>query len=205
MQLLIGTRNRGKAKEISALLGNLSFIFLTLNDFPDAPEVAEAGSTYEDNAILKAESYARHCGVLTLADDSGLEVSALNGAPGVLSARYAGEGASDGDRVNLLLAQLTNIPDVGRRARFVSVVALAHPENGIMRTETGICEGSIIASPRGSNGFGYDPIFVPEGFESTFGELPSTIKDRISHRGKALEAMASFLNNLTSSYPTKFE
>jgi XTP/dITP diphosphohydrolase len=199
MKLLMGTRNPGKAKEISALLGNLNFAFLTLNDFPDAPEVDESGSTYEDNAILKAVGYARHCGVLTLADDSGLEVNALNGGPGVLSARYAGEGASDGDRVNLLLAQLANISDVDRRARFVSVVALAHPANGIMRTETGICEGSIIASPRGTNGFGYDPIFVPDGFENTFGELPSSIKDKISHRAKALMAMASFLNNSTRS------
>lgn len=181
------------------MLSDLNLTFLTLNEFPDVQEVDESGNTYRENAILKAEGYARQCGVLTLADDSGLEVNALNGAPGVRSARYAGEGASDQDRVSYLLKQLSNIPNADRAARFVSVVVLARPDDGFLRANTGICEGSIIDDPRGENGFGYDPIFVPNGFDSTFGELPSSTKDQISHRGKALTAMRGFLEILCSA------
>jgi XTP/dITP diphosphohydrolase len=196
MKLLIGTRNKGKAKEIASVFGDLDLTFVTLNDFENVQEVEESGETYRANAILKAEGYARQCGVLTLADDSGLEVDALNGDPGVRSARYAGEGASDQDRVAYLLKQLSRIPNADRSARFVSVVALAHPDDGFLRSHTGICEGSLIDSPRGSNGFGYDPIFIPTGYEATFGELSSSVKDQISHRAKALAAMRLFLKTL---------
>ncbi|HXD31828.1 MAG TPA: RdgB/HAM1 family non-canonical purine NTP pyrophosphatase [Pyrinomonadaceae bacterium] len=201
MKLLIGTWNKGKAKEISTVLGDLNLTFLTLNDFAGVIEVEESGNTYRENAILKAEGYARQCGVLTLADDSGLEVNALNGAPGVRSARYAGDGKTDQDRVNYLLDQLTAIPNADRGARFVSVVVLADHENGFLRSHTGTCEGAIIDSPRGTNGFGYDPIFAPTGFDKTFGELPSSTKDQISHRGKALAAMRSFLKILIKTRP----
>lgn len=199
MKLLIGTRNKGKAHEIATIFSDLDLTFLTLNDFENVPEVEESGDTYRDNAILKAEGYARQCGVLTLADDSGLEVSALNGAPGVLSARYAGPGASDRDRIEHLLAEIAKVPNADKKARFVSVVALAQPEEGFLRSEAGICEGSLVDSPRGSNGFGYDPIFVPDGFDSTYAELPSSIKDQISHRAKALSAMRSFLKTLMTA------
>jgi XTP/dITP diphosphohydrolase len=199
MKLLIGTRNRGKAEEIANIFSGLNLKFLTLNDFSNVEEVEESGNTYRENAILKAEGYARQCGVLTLADDSGLEVNALNGAPGVRSARYAGEGASDQDRLAYLLAEVAKVPNADRGARFVSVVALAQPENGFLRSQTGICEGSLVDSPRGTNGFGYDPIFVPTGFDATFGELPSSIKDKISHRGKALAALRPFLDIILSA------
>lgn len=196
MKLLIGTGNAGKAFEISNVLKDLDLALLTLKDFPNLEEVEESGITYGENATLKAEAYSRNTGLLTLADDSGFEVEALRGAPGVISARYAGGGASDQERIDYLLAKFATVAGPSRRARFVSVVALAHPEAGLIECTTGTCEGVIIDEPRGSNGFGYDPIFVPEGFDVTFAELPSDVKDSISHRGKALAAMKSILAEL---------
>jgi XTP/dITP diphosphohydrolase len=193
LDLLLGTHNRGKAVEIKNALGALGLHFHTLEHFGQAQTVSESGTTYEENAVLKAKGYAQQCGLWTLADDSGLEVEALNHAPGVLSARYAGAGASDGERIERLLQQLALNPTSDRRARFVSVVALADLHARIIKVEYGDCEGTIIHSPRGSNGFGYDPIFVPQGFDRTFAELPSNTKDVISHRGKALRAMREFL------------
>ena len=199
LELLLGTRNSGKAIEICSALGDLGLRFLTLESFQQAQDVRESGETYEANAILKAQGYAQQCGLWSLADDSGLEVEALNGAPGVLSARYAGAGASDRDRIDLLLEQLGRTPANNRAARFVSVVALADSQSKVIKVEQGVCEGTIIDSPRGSNGFGYDPIFVPLGFDATFAELPPDIKDAISHRGKALRAMRMFLARLMGS------
>ena len=193
LKLLLGTYNQGKATEISNVLRDLDINFSTLKSFPQAQPVKEAGATYEENAILKAQGYARQSGLWTLADDSGLEVDALDGAPGVLSARYAGAGASDRDRIDLLLEQLSTCAPDKRAARFMSVVALADSNARVVKVEYGVCEGTIVESPRGTNGFGYDPIFVPQGYTETFAELPSAIKDVISHRGKALEAMRSFL------------
>jgi XTP/dITP diphosphohydrolase len=192
-KLLIGTHNVGKAVEIVNILSGADFHFLNLRDVGVLTPVAEVGSTYEENAILKAEAYARESGLLTLADDSGLEVDALDGAPGVISARYAGRAASDIDRIQLLLSQLSETSDEGRTARFVSVVVLAKPDAGVIRSETGVCEGTIIRTPRGNNGFGYDPIFVPNGFTKTFAELPASTKDVISHRAKSLSAMKEYL------------
>ena len=193
LRLLLGTYNQGKATEISNVLRNLGINFFTLKAFPQAQPVKEAGATYEENAILKAQGYARQSGLWTLADDSGLEVDALDGAPGVLSARYAGAGASDRDRIDLLLEQLSARAPDKRAARFISAVALADSNARVVKIEYGVCEGTIVESPRGTNGFGYDPIFVPRGYTETFAELPSAIKDVISHRGKALEAMRRFL------------
>jgi non-canonical purine NTP pyrophosphatase (RdgB/HAM1 family) len=192
-ELLLGTFNAGKALEISTILGDLNLHFRTLRDIGEIQPVAETGKTYEQNASLKAEAYARLSGLLTLADDSGLEVDALDGAPGVWSARYAGLGATDRERIGLLLLELGRSKAQPRTARFVSVVAIADPETGVLKCERGVCTGTIIDSPRGNNGFGYDPIFVPDGFTSTFGELPSSIKDVISHRAQALQAMKQFL------------
>lgn len=197
--ILIGTHNAGKAAEISSVLKSAEINFLTLRDIHETEPVVESGRTYEENAILKAQGYARQSGLLTLADDSGLEVDALDGAPGVLSARYAGAAASDRDRIDLLLAQLARSPGGKRTARFVSVVAVASPDGTVLKCEYGVCEGTIIESPRGSNGFGYDPIFVPEGFNATFAELPAATKDAISHRGKALHAIRPFLTQLSTS------
>jgi len=196
LELLLGTHNRGKAGEICHALADLGIHFRTLNDFAQVQTVRESGETFEENALLKAKGYAQQCRLWTLADDSGLEVEALNGAPGVLSARYAGTEASDRDRIDLLLEQLARAPQANRSARFISVVALADSHSRILKVECGVCEGAIIDSPQGNNGFGYDPIFVPRGFQSTFAELPSETKEVISHRGKAVRAMRMFLAQL---------
>lgn len=199
LTLLIGTNNAGKATEIARVLSSPNMNFLSLTDIAETEVVIESGRDYKENAILKAQGYARQSGLLTLADDSGLEVDALDGAPGVLSARYAGAMASDQDRIELLLAQLAGKAQAKRTARFVSVVALANSGGSVIKTTNGICEGSIIESARGTNGFGYDPIFVPEGFSATFAELSSETKDVISHRGRALQEMRQFLSQLISS------
>ncbi len=193
LRLLLGTYNPGKTSEIARLLSELDIECLTLRDFAQIQIVKESGSTYEENAILKAQGYARQTGLWTLADDSGLEVDALDGAPGVWSARYAGAEASDADRIVRLLGELEGIPAPRRSARFVSVVVLTDSAGKVIRVERGTCEGTLINSARGSNGFGYDPIFVPDGFLATFAELLAETKDHISHRGKALQAMQRFL------------
>ena len=198
-ELLIATGNAGKTVEIRALLGDLPIRFRTLTDFPEIEPVEESGATYEENAVLKARAYAQQTGLWALADDSGFEVSALGGAPGVISARYAGAGASDGDRIAFLLRQFDLANSSDRRARFVCVAALADSKYSIANVEHGICEGLIIGSPRGENGFGYDPIFVPEGFDKTFAELPTDIKNAISHRARALSSMRSFLERLVDN------
>ena len=199
LELLLGTHNPGKASEIARALGGLSINFHTLADFGQVQAVAESGETYEENAILKARAYAQQCHLWTLADDSGLEVMALDGAPGVFSARYAGAGASDRDRIAFLLKELFRRSASDRTARFISVVALVDGQSKVINVEYGLCEGTIIDLPRGNHGFGYDPIFVPQGFEATFAELSSELKDAISHRGKALQGMRNFLDQLIAS------
>ena len=144
-----------------------------LDDITGLEPVVETGGTFVENASLKASGYAKQSGLLTLADDSGLEVEALKGAPGVLSARYAGEGASDRQRVEKLLADLSNVEAPGRTARFVSAVATANSNGSILNMSVGICEGRITFEPEGAGGFGYDPIFIPAGSEITFAVLPS--------------------------------
>lgn len=196
LELLLGTHNPGKASEISRALGGLGISFHMLEGFREVQTVEESGETYEENAILKARAYAQQCDLWTLADDSGLEVVALDGAPGVFSARYAGAGASDSDRIALLLEQLSRTSTSDRTARFISVVALVNAHSRVINVEYGLCEGTIIDSPRGNHGFGYDPIFVPQGFDATFAELSPEIKDAISHRGKALQAMRHFLDQI---------
>ena len=161
---------------------------LSLDDVPDAPEVVEDGETYQENAVKKATALAKHTGNIALADDSGLEVDALHGAPGVYSARYAGEHASDAERVNKLLEALKDVPDYQRTARFKCAIALASP-NCQTQVVVGVCEGRLIRLPRGRYGFGFDPIFVPAGYEKTFAELGEGVKNRISHRAKALHKM----------------
>lgn len=196
--LLLGTRNRGKVKEITSILEDSGWSFSSLQEFRNVESPEEVGETYADNAILKARYYAAATGQFALADDSGLEVEALRGAPGVLSARYAGENASDADRRELLLSELANIGDKQRRARFVSVVAITDPDGRVLNVSEGICEGTIASAARGTGGFGYDPLFVPDGYEQTFAELPSDIKNRISHRGIALIKTANFLRSFSS-------
>ncbi|HEU4506840.1 MAG TPA: RdgB/HAM1 family non-canonical purine NTP pyrophosphatase [Pyrinomonadaceae bacterium] len=196
--LLLGTRNPGKVTEITSILHGCGWSFSSLREFPNVDVAEENADTYAENAIAKARFYAMATGMCALADDSGLEVAALGGAPGVFSARYAGENASDADRRELLLMELTNIGTADRRARFVSVVAIATPAGEILNVSHGICEGSITFAPRGDGGFGYDPLFIPTGHSQTFAELPDSIKNLISHRALALMNTRSFLESCTS-------
>ncbi|HJY31189.1 MAG TPA: RdgB/HAM1 family non-canonical purine NTP pyrophosphatase [Pyrinomonadaceae bacterium] len=195
-RLLLGTRNPGKVKEITTILEDSGWTFSSLQEFAAVGPAAEDGVTYAENAIAKARFYAAATGLLALADDSGLEVAALGGAPGVYSARYAGEGASDADRRALLLAELSRVDARDRRARFVASVAIAHPNGEVLNLSEGICEGTITFEPRGNSGFGYDPLFVPDGYYQTFAELSDEVKNRISHRARALMRLRDSLDHL---------
>ena len=165
----------------------------SLAEFPSIPDVDETGATFSENAVLKATGYALQTRLWALGDDSGLEVDALGGAPGVFSARYGGASASDADRVRLLLDELSKTVDSQRRARFVCVIVIADAAGQIAHEAHGVCEGRIAHAPRGTGGFGYDPVFIPDGYGQTFGELPVEIKQTISHRARAFAAASSFL------------
>jgi XTP/dITP diphosphohydrolase len=195
--LLLGTRNPGKIHEIKLILGDLALEFSSLNVFPDVGIAEENEDTYAGNAIAKARFYALATGLPALADDSGLEVEALDGAPGVISARYAGEHATDADRRDLLLSELAKTGSANRRARFVCAVAIATVAGEVLNLSEGICEGMITFTPRGTSGFGYDPLFVPDGYDQTFAELSDEIKNQISHRARALMNLRTALS-LTS-------
>jgi len=196
--LLLGTRNPGKVIEIKSILADTGWSFSSLREFPNVGEAEENFMTFAENAIAKASFYASATGLCALADDSGLEVAALGGAPGVFSARYAGANASDADRRSLLLSELTKVDGSNRRARFVAVVAIARPSGEILNVSEGICNGTISFSPRGTGGFGYDPLFIPDGYSPTFAELPDTIKNLISHRARALFNTKHFLASCKS-------
>lgn len=193
MRLLIGTGNKGKLLEISEGLAGLQLELKGLGDFPFISQPEETGETFVDNAILKAKSYSAQTGLWTLADDSGLEVEVLKGLPGVISSRYAGSGASDTDNIRKLLNELGN--EENRKARFVCVMVVADEKGEIRFVGEGVCSGIIAYEPRGINGFGYDPIFIPDGFEETFGELPSSVKQKISHRAEALRKVNTFFRD----------
>lgn len=186
VELLVATHNEGKTRELAELLADAPLKLRGLSEFPWIEEAEETGATFEENAVLKARHYGSRSGLWTLADDSGLEVDALGGAPGVYSARYGGRGISYGERMALLLEALAAAGDVGRRARFVCVIALADPRTGAVETFEGVCEGRIADAPRGAGGFGYDPLFIPEGYAQSFGELPPEVKRGLSHRARAL-------------------
>ncbi|MCH8292014.1 XTP/dITP diphosphatase [Candidatus Poribacteria bacterium] len=195
MKLVLATRNLGKVRELGEMLSDQRKVeILSLRDFSDAPQIVEDGETYQENARKKATQIAEHTGYLTLGDDSGLEVDALNGAPGVHSARYAGENASDAQRIEKLLDALKDVPDDQRTARFKCAIAIAEPE-GQSKVVVGVCEGKIIRESRGVHGFGYDPVFVPAGYDQTFAELGDEVKNRISHRAKALRMASKVLFN----------
>ena len=194
-ELLIATSNKGKIIELRSLLASLPLQLRSLAEFSGIAEVEETGRTFVDNARLKASGYAGQTGLWTLADDSGLEVDALAGAPGVFSARYGGEGATDAQRVERLLGELSQGTGQERRARFICVIAIADPLGHIANISTGKCEGLIAHAPHGTGGFGYDPVFVPLGFNQTFGELSPEIKQQISHRALALEGALAFLSS----------
>lgn len=193
MKLLIATRNRGKKREYARLLQGLEVELIALDDLGVTKTIKEDGASYTENALLKARGYAAATGLLTLADDSGLEVDALDGAPGVLTARYAGEGATDEQRYSLLLEQLKDVPPEHRTARFRCVIALAWPDGRVEITE-GVCEGRITREPRGEHGFGYDPVFYVPEYGCTMAELPPEIKNRISHRARAAAVASEILS-----------
>lgn len=193
--LLLGTRNPGKIYEIKLIIGDLGLELHSLQEFPEVDVAEENFPTYSGNAIAKAQFYAQATGMLALADDSGLEVEALGGAPGVLSARYAGEDATDAERRALLLSSLTKTESTNRRARFVCAIAVADANGEVLNVSEGICEGVIAFAPRGTSGFGYDPLFIPDGYNETFGELSDDIKNQISHRARALMKLRAFLTS----------
>ena len=197
VDLLLATQNPGKLAEMRLLAEGLPFRVLGPRELgiEEAPE--ETGATFIENAVLKARHYARLSGRLTVADDSGLSVDALGGGPGLYSARFGGEGASDADRNALLLEKLAHVPTEGRQARFTSAVAVARGGEVLFEAEESV-EGLIADGLRGSNGFGYDPLFFYPPFGRTFGEIPHEEKDRVSHRGKAFARLRRFLESIAS-------
>ena len=194
--ILLATGNTGKVREFEELFNVVPVRFRSLLEFPDIDEIEETGSTFAENAALKATGYAQRTGLWSLADDSGLEIDALGGAPGVMSARYGGPETTFREKMELVLDELSasNKP---RTARFVCSIVVAD-ETGAVRAEaSGECGGQIALEPRGSGGFGYDPIFVPAGFSQTFGELDDEIKSRISHRARAAAKIIRYLLDFT--------
>jgi XTP/dITP diphosphohydrolase len=185
--LIVATRNAHKTREIQRILG-ADFAVSDLSADPETAETVETGKTFEENAVLKATAASRQLPGLVVADDSGLEVKALEGAPGIYSARYAGQNATDKQNIDKLLAELARIERAKRSARFCCVIALAC-EGKLLGTFEGVVEGVVVDPPRGRSGFGYDPVFVPRGSGKTFGQLSPTEKDRVSHRARALEKL----------------
>ena len=200
IQLVLATRNVHKAREIQRILGP-DFAVRDLRAHPEIPDIPESGTSFEENATLKALAVSKELPALVIADDSGLEVDALNGAPGIYSARYAGANATDTDRISKLLGELERIgaKEEARRGRFRCVIALARNGN-VLGTFEGTVEGRIADEVRGTSGFGYDPIFIPEGDDRTFGELPAEAKNAISHRAKAIRAFAERVRQLQSAH-----
>ena len=191
--LLIGSANPDKARELVELMAGLPWEVRSLKDYSAVAEPEESGATFEENAILKARYYSAHFGVACVADDSGLEVDALDGAPGVYSARYAGEPCSYDDNNDKLLEALDGVPWHERTARFRCCAALAIPGDPEPHVESGTIEGHIAAICEGEQGFGYDPLFVPRGEDMTFGQLSPSEKHAISHRGRAFQQMRAYL------------
>ncbi len=189
-EVVLATGNEGKIKEFSNLLEGVFGKIISLSDLGSPPEVVEDGLTFRDNALKKAREIAQYSGKLTLADDSGLEVDALNGQPGVYSARYSGQGATDKTNIDKVLAELGNNPN--RKARFICVLALVDP-NGEELVVEGFCEGVILGEPRGEGGFGYDPVFYLPDKRKTMAELEPELKNTISHRANALKRLKTEL------------
>jgi XTP/dITP diphosphohydrolase len=196
MQLIVATRNMHKTREIEQILGS-GFAIRDLTTHPEISEITESGTSFEENAKLKAITVSKKIPDLVIADDSGLEVEALGGAPGIHSARYAGANASDKEKVAKLLRQLAKVDPKSdqRHAQFRCILAVAR-DGQILATVEGVVEGKIAERPRGSHGFGYDPIFIPDGFEQTFAELSEELKNEISHRAKAIRKLQAKLLTL---------
>ncbi len=193
-RLLVATHNKGKVREYADILGDMGIEWLTLDEAGVANDVAETEDTFRGNAVLKATAYAQQTGLLTLADDSGLEVDALDGRPGVLSARYGGPGLSAVDRYQRLLGELRDVAAERRTARFHCVTALAAPDGALLATADGVCEGVIALGPSGDGGFGNDPVFYLPQYGQTMAQLDAAEKNCISHRGRAAAAIAPQLH-----------
>lgn len=197
MIIVLATTNKKKVEEIQRMFAGYNIRFMTLNSFPGCPEVVEDGKTFRANAVKKALAVAKFTGYPAVADDSGLEVTALDGAPGVFSARYAGNKAKDSDNVKKLLREMRFFAEnSSREARFVCCLAFSTPE-GQHRTFTGYVRGIIGKKQKGVNGFGYDPVFYPEGHNKTFAEMTEQEKDRLSHRGRAMKKLYGYLKDLS--------
>ncbi len=198
-ELIVASRNKGKVHEIKELLAGLPYKVTSLLDHPDLPDVVEDGKTYRANALKKAVEIARLTGQLTISDDSGLEVKALNNAPGIYSARFAGEGASEGARNQKLFKMLKDVPDSKRQARYRCVIAFVDGKGRQIAVVQGTCSGMIAREERGSNGFGFDPLFILRRYNKTFGELPPQLKAKISHRARALKKFRAIIEKYRSS------
>jgi len=191
--LVLATSNAGKIRELRELFREVPLDLRTLRDFEDVGDVEETGTTFQANAELKARGFALRTGEMCVADDSGLEIEALGNAPGVYSARFAGENTGYDVKIRKLLEMLDETGDTDRRARFVCVMALADARGDVIYLAEGVCNGAIADAPRGENGFGYDPIFIPDGFDLTFGELGNDVKHHLSHRAKAAQLIIRYL------------
>jgi XTP/dITP diphosphohydrolase len=195
-KLLVATHNQGKVVEFAEMLADLAIEWLSLDEVGVEKDVDETGSTFHENAVLKAQAYARITGLLTLADDSGLQVDALNGDPGIYTARYGGAGLDHEGRYQLLLQNMQAVPWPQRTARFRSVIALAAPDGRLLGAEDGVCEGMIALEPAGDGGFGYDPVFFLPDREITMAQVGSAVKHTISHRGRAMQAIEPLLRRV---------
>jgi XTP/dITP diphosphohydrolase len=199
MELVIATRNEKKEKEIKNLLKCSGLSIISLKDYPQLSGIKEEGKTFRDNAVQKAKSVAVFTNKWTLADDSGLEVDALDGRPGIYSARFAGAQQNDQANIRKLLQLMKKVPQDKRQARFKCFVAISKPGGEIAKVVNGVCEGLISFEPRGKSGFGYDPVFIVPAYDKTFAELGPAIKDQISHRSKALKQAREFIKTLVSA------
>jgi len=197
-ELVLATRNRHKGEELAALLGDLGIRIRTLDEFPEAPEVIEDGATCEANAVKKARAIAEAIGLPAVADDTGLEVDALGGRPGIFAARFAGEGATYEDNCRKLLRELSGVPRERRTARFITVAAMAFPGDGV-QVARGVLEGLIAEAATGSHGFGYDPIFLVPELGKTLAQLSPEQKNRVSHRAKAFGQVRIMLQDTVLS------
>ncbi len=194
MRILLATKNKGKIREMNSLFSGTGVEFVGIDILESPPEVVEDGKTYHDNALKKAMTFYKLTGLPTLAEDSGLEVAALGGAPGIYSARYAGDGADDKENNRKLLEELKKIKSEDRTARFVSVLCLVI--DGKPHFFEGEVKGRILEEPEGTSGFGYDPLFCPDGYEHSFAVLGEDVKNSISHRAKAIEKLKLFLEEI---------
>ncbi|VAW43249.1 Nucleoside 5-triphosphatase RdgB (dHAPTP, dITP, XTP-specific) [hydrothermal vent metagenome] len=195
-KLLVATHNQGKVVEFAEMLTDMAIEWLSLDDVGVTQDVEETGSTFRENSLLKAQAYAAETGLLTLADDSGLEVDALMGAPGVFTARYGGVGLTAVQRYKKLLADIKNVPMAQRTARFRCAIVLSAPDGTILGESEGVCEGVIALEAAGGGGFGYDPIFFVPQLQKTLAQIPAKQKHKISHRGQAVRQIEPLLRSI---------